>query len=350
MSIEIEAVRGPLDDEQLRRIADLYGVVDAKYASLEFLRHQFVDNPFGWSAHVFVLDDGSTVGHCSAIPFCARRGDETLVAGKIEAVVVDAHHRGRRPDGRNLAGEMLSTLYPFGLDCGMDGLFGLAPPHVARVHVRAGCHEVPADAPAHTLLTHASAYLRGEASGKRRLAIGALATGQATVTAAGALVSRVVSRAGPHLLEPPSPTDVELAAADPTAGAWTVSGADAWDWYVESRTLETLDIPGPNGCRALVRVPRNGAAPAQIVAWKPRRPGRLLPGVVLLATATRIARERGAPTLRFQPWAGAGGDGTLARACGLLGFVSRPEAALVVFSRDPRFDNLRVTPFFYVTF
>jgi len=349
MSLEIDAVRGPLDDERLGWIASVYGVVDSKYASLDFLRHQFVDNPFGWSAHIFVLDDGRAVGHCSGVPFRARRGEETVVAGKIEAVVVDADHRGRRPDGRNLAREMLSMLYPFGLECGMDGLFGFAPPHVARVHVRAGCHEVPAHAPAHTLLTHPSVYLRDEQSPRRRAAIRLLTAGQSAAAAAGAVVSRVVSRPGPHRLERPSAADAELAIANAASDAWTVSGADAWEWYVDSGTLEALEIPGKDGCRALVRIPTSGSSPAQIVAWRPRRPG-VLAGLLLLETAAGIARERGAPTLRFQPWAGAGGNGGLARACALLGFVRRPEAALVVYSRDRRFDELRVTPFFYVTF
>jgi hypothetical protein len=349
LTIEIEAMRGPLDDERLGWIADVYGVVDAKYASLEFLRHQFVDNPFGWSAHVFVLDDGRAVGHCSGIPFRARRGEEAVVAGKIEAVVVDADHRGRRPDGRNLATEMLSTLYPFGLECGMDGLFGFAPPHVARVHVRAGCHDVPANSPAHTLLTHPSAYLCGERSAKRRAAVRLLAAGQTAAATTGAVVSRVLSRRGPHRLERPTAADAELAAAIPAPDAWTVSGADAWDWYVGSGTLEALEIPGRDGSRALVRIPTSGSSPGQIVAWRPRRPG-LLPALALLDTAGRIARERGTPTLRFQPWNGAGGDGSLTRACTVLGFASRPEAPLVVYSRDPRFDELRVTPFFYVTF
>jgi hypothetical protein len=349
MSVEIEAVRGPLDDERLGWIANVYGVVDAKYASLDFLHHQFVDNPFGWSAHVFVLDDGRAVGHCSGIPFRARRGAATVVAGKIEAVVVDTDHRGRRPDGRNLATEMLSMLYPFGVECGMDGLFGFAPPHVARVHVRAGCHEVAAQAPAHTLLTHPSVYLRDEPSPKRRAAVRLLAAGQAVAATAGAVVSRVLSQPGPHRFERPSAADAELATASAIPDAWTVSGADAWDWYVDSGMLEALEIPGPNGCRALVRIPTSGSSPAQIVAWRPRRPG-VLPGLLLLETAARIARERGAPTLRFQPWAGAGGNGDLAKACSLLGFVRRPEAALVVYSPDRRFDELRVTPFFYVTF
>lgn len=345
MSIEIQPIRGPLDEQRLRWIADLYGEVDAKYASLDFVRHQFVANPFGWSAHVFVLDEGRAVGHCGAIPFRARRGARELVAGKIEAVVVDAEHRGRRPDGRSLATEMLAALYPFGLDNGMDVLFGLAPPHVARVHVRAGCHEVPPHAPAYTLVADADAFGRNEPSRRRRAAGRVLAGAQATTMT----VARAVTRASTPALEQTTAADAGLAAAQIDDHKWTISGSDAWEWFAGSGTLEALEIPGPSGCRALVRFAKPGTSPAQIVAWRPRRAG-LVPALALLGAAAELARARGAPTLRFQPWAGAGGDGALARACSLTGFVQRPEASLVLYSRDPAMDSLRLTPFFYVTF
>jgi hypothetical protein len=345
VSVEIRPIRGPLDEPRLRWIADLYGEVDPKYASLEFVRHQFVGNPFGWSAHVFVLDEGRAVGHCSAVPFRARRGARELVAGKIEAVVVDAEHRGRRPDGRSLATEMLSALYPFGLDNGMDVLFGLAPPHVARVHVRAGCHEVPPNAPAYTLVADTEAFARDEPSRQRRIAGRMLAAAQSTTMAA----ARAVTRAATPALERPTAADAELAVAQIDDHRWTISGSDAWEWFAGSGTLEAVEIPGRRGCRALVRLAEPGTAPAQIVAWRPRQSG-LAPALALLGAAAKLARKRGAPTLRFQPWAGVGGDGALARACSLTGFVRRPEASLVLYSRDPALDALRLTPFFYVTF
>jgi len=349
MSVEIRPVLGPLDDEQLRWVVDLYGTVDGKYSSIDYVRHQFTRNPFGWAAHIFVLDAGRAVGHCSAVPFHARRGDEELVAGKIEAVVVDADHRGRREDGRSIATEMLAALYPFGLENGMDVLFGLAPPHVARVHIRAGCHEVALDAPSYTIVADADAFARNERSRKRRTAGRVLGAAQAVAVGAAESLARILAMAGTPRLEQPTAADAELAAADPDGGSWTISATDAWDWFVGSGTLEALEIPGPWGCRALVRFAESGSSPAQIVSWRPRRPG-LLPAVLLLGASARLARLRGAPTLRFQPWAGPAGDGALARVCSRLGFLKRPEAALVVYSRDQRLDALRLTPFFYVTF
>ena len=84
-------------------------LVDAKYRSLSYVRHQFVDNLFGWSVNIFALAEGRAVGHCGVIPFRARRGAEPFIAGKLEALAVDGRHRGRRADdGGSLATDILS--------------------------------------------------------------------------------------------------------------------------------------------------------------------------------------------------------------------------------------------------
>jgi hypothetical protein len=348
VSVEIRRIRGPLDDDRLAWIAELYGPVDPKYGSLDFLRHQFVANPFGWAAHVFALDDGRAVGHSGAVPFHARFGEEPIVAGKIEAVVVDAAHRGRREDGGSVATDVLSALYPFGLENGIDVLFGLAPPHVARVHNRAGCPQVPTDAPAYTFVADTRSFRRNERSRKRRLGGVALGAAQSAVLAAAFTAARAAARPSVRV-EAPTAEDARLAAARTDARSWTISGTDAWDWYVGSGLLRAIEISGPSGCRALVRVDESHETTVQIVGWRPRREG-LLPAVLLLGAAARIARERRAPTLRFQPWAGEAGDGALARACAALGFVKRPEADLLLYANDRRYDSVRLTPFFYVTF
>ncbi|HZT15330.1 MAG TPA: hypothetical protein VFA19_05230 [Gaiellaceae bacterium] len=348
MSVEIVALRGPLDDEKLGWLVDLYGPVDEKYASLDFVRHQFVGNPFGWSAHVFALDHGRPVGHSGAVPFVARRGDEELVAGKIEAVTVDAAYRGRRAeDGGSVATDVLSTLYPFAVENGMRVLFGLAPPGVARVHARAGCRLLPLDAPAYTAVLDPRSWGSHEPSRSRRVAASALAAGQRAAMLALRAPARVAS-SGPARVSDPAREDAPLADGPHGLPGWTISGADAWEWYRGSGVLRTLEVGGAHGSRGLVR-PGTGASPAQIVAWEPRRPG-IVPAALFLEQAARVASARGAPTLRFQPWKGDAAERTLARACRLLGFVQRPEANLVVYSTDTSYDDVRLTPFFYVTF
>ena len=80
MSVEIRKIRGPLDEEQLGWITSLYGPVDPKYASLDFVRYQFVGNPYGWSAHAFALTEDGPVAHVGVVPFRARLGSQPLAA------------------------------------------------------------------------------------------------------------------------------------------------------------------------------------------------------------------------------------------------------------------------------
>jgi hypothetical protein len=349
--IELRTVRGPLDDEHLGWLSELYGPVDAKYGSLDFLRHQFNGNPFGWSACVFALDDGKPVGHSGVVPFRGTLDGRPIVLGKIEAVVVAASHRGRREDGSSLAVDVLRTLYAFALDGGVDVLFGLAPPHVARVHARAGCGSTPVDAPAWVLVASARSFGRGRRR-VERLAAHGLALAQGIVVSAAAGAARLATGSfGAATIRDPTAADAELGVATPPPGHWTMSGADAWDWYAGSGLLKMLEVPGRAGSRALVRLDDSQPSTVQIVAWQAWRSG-LLPAVIMLGAVARLARRRASPTVRFQPWPGAGGDGELRRACRVLGLVRRPKVDLLVLARDPAFpvDDVRLTPFFYVTF
>jgi hypothetical protein len=351
MTVEVQAIRGPLDDDRLEWVTRLYGVVDAKYASLDFARHQFVDNEFGWSVHSFALDDGVPVGHTAIVPFRARCGDRFVTAGKIEAVVVAESHRGRRTAaGKSIALEVLQTAYAGGHEHGVDVLFGLAPPRVAAIHARAGCRRVSVPAETWVLLSHPRLAAR-EWERKRRIAAIVLSAAQQAILGAAYVLARIANLGLGHArVESPVATDVELAvAADVPAPRWTISGADAFDWYTSSGLLHAVEIGGPFGARALVLVgaPRTSV---QIVAWRPRRRG-LLPAILLLGSGLRIARGLGAPMLRFQPWQGSGGDGSLATACKLLGFARRPETELVIHDGEPPLGaEVELTPFFYVTF
>jgi len=339
--IELRRVRGPLDDTQLAWVSELYGPVDHKYRSLGYLRHQLVDNPFGWSLHVFALDGERAVGHCCVVPFRARRGDEELAVGKLEGLAFDSAYRGRRADGGSNAVDLLAALYEHAHEHGLPIVFGLAPPGVDRIHVRAGCRQVPVDAPAYVLVTDARAFARG-AGRRRRLAATALSVAQRTLATLGGAILPAPGASA----ETPRESDAVLGSATADDGRWTVSGADAWDWYVGSGVLRVVEVPGRNGSRALVKLADDETA--QIVAWRPRRAG-LAPALALLRALARLAREHRAPTLRFQPWPGCDPGGALSRACRLAGLVRRAEVDLVVHG-DEELDAFRLTPFFYVTF
>jgi GNAT superfamily N-acetyltransferase len=346
--VELRPVRGPLDDDQLRAISNLYGPVDHKYRSLDYLRHQFVGNPFGWSVHVFAMADERAVGHCGVVPFHARLRGEPAVVGKLEALAVEPEYRGRRHDGGSTATDLLSALYAFAHEQGIPFLFGLAPPGVDRIHVRAGCRQERVDAPAYVLVSDRAAVAQGSAASRRAVASvlagcqrALVATAAAPLRAAGASPARAA-------VEQPTAADAALGRVATDDSAWTVAGEDAWDWYVGSGVLKAVDVPDRFGSRALVKLAPHETV--QIVAWRAERP-TLAAATTLIATLARLVRDAHAPTLRYQPWPGSGPP-ALAQACRLLGFVRRPEVDLVVHSDGEAFDSARIqlTPFFYVTF
>jgi hypothetical protein len=345
MTVDLLRHVGPLSDEQVAWINEIYGPVDAKYHSPAYVRHQFVDNPFRRSVNVFAVADGRVVGHCGVIPFHARRNGETFVAGKLEALAVDSGHRGRRAeDGGSLATDILSCLYPFAVENGIEAVFGLAPPPVARIHTRAGCHQVPTNAPAYTCIADATTFGAKETSLKRRVGARGLGWMQRALVETAGLTGRTESQ-----LERPRDEDAGLASSIGNRGGWTVSGADAWEWFASSSILHGLQLPGRGGSRALLRLDDSQAATVQIVSWRPQRAG-LSSAFRLLAAVTKLARAHHAPTVRFQPWRGGAHEAILARACRLAGFVQRPEADLLLYPDGPSVDDVRLTPFFYVTF
>src|SRR5581483_2764969 len=182
VTVELRRLEGRLDDERLGWIARLYGPTDAKYRSLAYVRHQFAENPFGWSVNVFAVADGEPVGHCGVVPFRARLDGQPFTAGKLEALAVAPSHRGRRPDGGSVSVDVLRALYALALATEMRVIFGLAPPRVGGIHVRAGCTLVPVDAPSLVLVTNPSGVGAG-GSARRRLAA-VLAAGQGALLAA----------------------------------------------------------------------------------------------------------------------------------------------------------------------
>lgn len=341
---ELRCIRGPLDEEQLAWVAATYGQVDPNYARPEYLRHQFLENPFGWSVHVFGVADGQAVGHCCVVPFKARREGREFVAGKLEGLMVTPEFRGS--GGGGLAGRILSTLYAFAHEHGLEMLFGLGRPAVTRVLVRAGCYTVTLPVRTHILFAHPLAASAGWPRARRAVAVGT-AVVQNVATTLAPLGARGATRSfGRARLGDVRPDDAELVEAPAETGSWTVSGKDAWDWYAASGLLRAVDVPGS---RAIVRLAPGDPNGLQLVAWRAERPG-LASAFLLLDALRRLARRHDLPTLRYQPWAAS--DPVLERACRLLGFVRREEVELLLHTDDPELKALSVgfNPFFSVTF
>ena len=327
---EILTVAGP-DDQRLGWVAELYGNADPKYLDRAFLEHLFLQNPVGPSLHAFAVDGDRPVGHCCVIRTNARLGESDLPAGKLEALWVEASHRGRGADGATLVRTLLTRLYAFSDANGIRLVHALATPRIGRVIAFAPLAPV------------------GE-----RSRVGLLA-GSLPAKAFG-LLQRMAREAGaaplgPLSLRPATAEDADLGdVPTPAEGRWAIVAGDAWDWYRGSPLIRVLQL---DSCRALVQLPASSHEPFRVVGWRSERPGTRS-GLRLLAAAGRLAREHGAPTLRFQPWDGPSGDGSLVRACRLAGLVPRDDLTTVwVHSPDRelvRAEAAVSTPFLYLGF
>ena len=131
-ALEVVAIDGPLDAGRLGWVADLYGEVDPRYRSREFLEHLFARGPAGPALHAFVVADGVPVAHTAVIPTPARRGSDSLRAGKLEALFVAESHRGRRRDGTAVVRLLLDAVYDLADARGFQLIHAFVVPRVGR--------------------------------------------------------------------------------------------------------------------------------------------------------------------------------------------------------------------------
>jgi hypothetical protein len=335
--IELRPRRGPLSDEELDWVAQTYGLVDERYASEAYLRHQLGANPAGPSLHVFLLADGVPGGHCCVVPLPLRMGERQLRGGKFEALVLAPEHRGG-----TLAADMVRELIGLADAEGLDVLFAYVRPSVVRVFSNGGCGVASPDAVTRVAFVRPRLAAASWSTPRRVLAraLGALQLGTLAVLGA---VLRVRCA-----LEEPVAADAGLVAPPLRADAWTVAGDEAWEWLRGSERIQALELPGRSGGRALLRRGEASGTAVELLAWQPRR-DTVGARLRLLVALVRVARAQGAATLRIQPW--GGGVESVARTARLLGFAGRSSGKLPVHARAATLESaVAVNPFFHATF
>jgi len=227
---EVAVERGPLPEERLRAVAELYGRADPKYRSLDYPRHQLERNPYGWSLHAFALADGEPVGHCCVIPVPARTGGRELLSGKVEALYVEERHRDA-----HVALALPCALYTAAEESGIDVLHAFAEEELGVLHRLLGFRRLTVGEPTWVSVADPSA-LAGRA---RPGAVRAVALAQR------ALATVAAARGRPSVGDPGDAMD--LAAVEAPTSTWTISGADAWAWYAGSGLLQLVERPGAAG-------------------------------------------------------------------------------------------------------
>jgi hypothetical protein len=332
---EIVTVGGPLDDERLGWVMDLYGRADPKYRRRDVAEHLLTQSPAGPALHGFAVSDGRGVGHCCVVPLPARRGDEPLRSGKLEALYLEEAQRGRPDAGEPVVVSLLSRLYALADERGIAVVHAYATPTIGRIigfTPLAGVGEPSLV----SIVAPRSWPERGLAAAQR--------------------VARALAGAGRirAMLRAATPMDADLVAAPPPpAGHWTSLVDDAWDWYRASPLVRVLELPGPSGGRALVQVPGSPGETLRLIGWRAARDG-LRPALRLVAALGRLAESTGAGSIRYQPWASDAAFGTLRRALRLTGFVSRNDLdTLWVRTSDAELAHparIVPTPLFYLGF
>ncbi len=339
--IDIETFAGPLDDSGLESVGSLYGRVDPKYLQLAYLRHLFIENPYGWALHAFARDGDEVIGHCSVIPVRARVGGRTADSGKVEAYVVDERYRRSRERGgeRPVALDLLWAVSDAAAERGIDPLHAYVTPHVGAIFERAGYR---------AQTTSARPYVLATSSPRRDVLRRALVVGQSVPLTVVGAVGRGIAGTGPMQSEAATGADSKLVEPSNMDRSWTIAGNDSWDWFLASGSIRALELPGRRGIRALVLTEAE-AEQVQLLAWRPSRPG-LASAVALLAALAEFAKEGSARTVRIQPWPSKEGDGALVRACRLMGFIPRSPFTVYVRSARAIVEPVSPSPFFYATF
>src|SRR5512133_2327541 len=228
--VEFEVLEGPLDASRLGWIAELYGAVDPKYRDRAQLEHLFTRSPAGPGLHAFALDGSRAVGHCAVVPMTARRDGVPLLVGKVEALVVEAGYRGRRPGSPALAVSLRERLYALADEQGVEILHAYVRPAVGRI-----LDLTPVRIAPRSLIC----VLRpGGVAGRTRVAALALGAVQLGLRAGARPFAR-----GEHFdVRRPEAADVDLVRAPPEAsGTWTVRAEDVWEWSRHAPALRVLE-------------------------------------------------------------------------------------------------------------
>ena len=336
--IELEVLRGPASERESKWIVDLYGPADPKYADPGFVRHQFSNNPFGWSLHAFARDGDRPVGHCALIPIPARAGVESLVSGKFEAFAVDpAYQSVSLPDGRFIGFALLDELYERALESGFAVVHDLVQPDIGIMHRLHGARAVQVPWP--TLVGIGDRRILARLGIRRATAARLLGHGQRALQLFSyPVVGRATVRPVIESDPPPQPQSIP-------ANTWTIEPSDMWKWLVGTGLLAWVEEP--SGGRALVRLPGRARQAAELLDWRSgERP--LAGAIAAITTVSRLARD--GRSVRIPNPAG---DSDLRLASRILGLVpARQPLTAYIKTLRPDLDSahVAVNPFFFATF
>jgi hypothetical protein len=359
--MEIVLRRGPLSDDWLRHIAQLYGSHDLRYSSVDFCRYQFNENPFGFSLHVFAIAGKDVVGHCAVIPVATRIAGEPRLTGKTESLFVSHAYRKfmvqHGDHQQTLAVTMVRHLYRFADEQGFSVIHSLGRAEFAKIHTAGGARifEFPRRQWAFFLNVKAVRELLGDEV--------ELIVAERIVREQRRLYQ--AEKARWQLLDAHREeiATTDLAKLDLTAFTalavphdhWTVApAAETASWYLGSPAARRMHTScGDQRCDFLYTAPGSGSW-FEIFDWRCHGNSESL-AVWALCRFIEDAEQEGRELVCFFDWTSYNPAAeVLQRAGEVLGFEMVETSRLIYLrSEDDEFssvERMSFSPYFYATF
>jgi hypothetical protein len=337
-------VRGPVGAEGLDAIAATYGTVDRRYASRTFLETIFNHNPFGHSWHAFVTDGGRVVGHYAVIPMRAVARGVPIVAGKGEALYLDAAYRSSAVefDGVTLPTGFALTrhLHQRALVDGVTVLANITSAEIGLIQRMEGFRALKLARPQSHFLIGADALRQLRARARALWAARGLAAAQRILLALARGLLLVTGAPRVILAAPADERSLTaMATADPAGPErWGIArDLDTLRWF---RRLDRIEIAALDGHPEHFAAINKGNA-RELLHWSVPGDSRRAALAVMVALARASVRDH-AWILSVPDGMVGPHDRGLRFALRVLGFRGRPiDQALYVKSADPFFHDSR---------
>ncbi|MDK9699765.1 MAG: hypothetical protein OEM52_06455 [bacterium] len=256
--------RGPLSDKELLAIGATYGTIDERYASVEFCRILFNENPIGYSFHVFVLNDtAQIVGHYAVIPIRITINKRLALSGKGEALYLADEYRNSVVEYCNstipTGIALMNAAHDFAMASGITVLHNITRSDVGIIQRIAGFRHLQISRDAYYYIIDASRVNSFQVSAKLKLAGKLLQVGNQTLYRLARLrLGRKTTQSIQVLPGIQPDADRQVGLSEESDPRWRVSSdKETVRWYEQLGTFNSY--LSPDGCRMITRSLRGHA-------------------------------------------------------------------------------------------
>ena len=330
--LSMSITRGPLPDEELDAIAATYGNLDPRYASREFCRLVFNENPLGYSFHAFVRDGDRVVGHYAVIPMRTRARGATVVSGKGEGLFIAESHRRSAiatPEGEvPTAIALMEAVHDHALAEGVAVIHNITTPQVGMLTRMLGFHVLTVWRDQIQFVITPPSHRTYRSWGARLLSFAQhalLATARAglLLTAAPAVEVNSPGHTDRHLSA--------LAGMDPGSGVatWSISrDPDTLRWLSRVGRLRIVSVAGRPDHFAIMTTGNS----RELLLWNVPD-GALRSGLAVACALLVGSVQEGAQSVSTTPQLAGAGGRSLGFVLRMLAFLPR-RVSVVIYAKS----------------